>query len=184
MPEYGANFCVCETKKFVATFSAVQLALMYIPGRLHDAGEAITSECGLTAAAQIRYNHMMASIGDRRRPAVGEYFAPNFVNVDLSGRKEDVAQMLARMLARPKDALYTTTIQSAHQTGRTAIVERATFEGWPQIVDGKKQRHSTYTTFRDTWLIAPHSMLLDRSVTESVDTYIDGKEVSSRRTGE
>jgi hypothetical protein len=46
--EYGTTYCHCEADKYVATFSAAQLALIYVPGTLQEAGRAINTECGIS----------------------------------------------------------------------------------------------------------------------------------------
>jgi hypothetical protein len=178
MGEYGTTFCKCEADRYVATFSAVQLGLIYIPGTLREAGHAITKACGFIAAAQIRYDRMMTAINARDGTGAVAYLAPNFVSVQLWGHREDANQMLSRMLARPKDVFEATMIRSASQTGNSITVDRSTFEGWPEVVNGKRERHSTYTTFEDTWVVGAASMLLERSVTKSVDAYSDGKLVA------
>jgi hypothetical protein len=181
--EYGTTYCQCEADKYVGTFSAAQLALIYIPGTLQQAGRAINKECGIIAAAQIRYDRMMAAIGARNGFGAVGYLAPDFVSVQLWGRKENANQMLSRMLARPKDVFEATTIQSASQTGKAIMVERATFEGWPEMVNGKKERHALYTSYEDTWILGAGTMLLQRSAAKSVDAYTNGKLVAHLKAG-
>ncbi|HEY3675946.1 MAG TPA: hypothetical protein VGK84_08110 [Candidatus Tumulicola sp.] len=179
LDEYGTTYCRCEAEKYVATFSAVQLALMYIPGTLHEAGRAIDKQCGIIAAAQIRYDRMMTAIGARNGYAAIGYLARNFVSVQLWGRTENANQMVTRMVSLPKDVFEATIIHSAREAGKTITVDRSTFEGWPEIVNGKKERHSIYTTFEDTWIVGAGTMLLQRSATKSVDAYTNGKLVAS-----
>jgi len=79
--------CRCEADKYVATFSAVRPALIYILGTLHEAGRAINKECGIIAAAQVRYDRMMAAIGARNGVGAVGYLARDFVSVQLWGRR-------------------------------------------------------------------------------------------------
>jgi hypothetical protein len=170
----ASRYCSCVANGYVTTFSAVQIPLIPFSKPLRDAAEAITRQCGLIAMAQEEYNRVTAALRARSNLAVTAYLTPDFVSIDLSGRKENARQLLSRIESRPNAGVKATAVLSVEATGKRMIVKRTSVD----VTDRKGQALETQTFFTDTWIDTDGTWLLRRSKADRMDSYVDGRHVS------
>jgi hypothetical protein len=180
--QYGSRFCACVAEKTVRTFSAVQLPLMLISKPLKDAAKELTSECALIASMQEEYNRLMAALRANNDLAVTAYLAPDFIGTDVRGRHENTRQMLFRIDSRRHSGFEMTAVLSARTSGKRIIVDRKSLESTETIAGGKRRAVETLSFFSDTWIDSDGAWLLQRSRTDRIDTYVDGRRVSQLKS--
>lgn len=120
-------------------------------------------------------------MGARDAMAVASLLAPSFVSIDVSGQSEDASQMIQEVAGLPKDPLKvsTTTLLSVKPVGNTAVVEqRYDMKTTKAAPDGAKRNIELITLSTDTWVNSNGEWLMQKTETEQLDYYVDGRRVA------
>lgn len=126
---------------------------------------------------------MKAAMGARDSKAVAALLAPTFVSIDVSGQSENAAQMIQEVAALPKDPnkVSTTTLLSVKPDSNSAVVEqRYDMKTTKTGPDGTKRNIELVTLSRDTWVNSNGTWFMEKTETEQLDYYVDGKRVAHK----
>jgi hypothetical protein len=130
-----------------------------------------------------RYAAIKSAMAARDGKAISEILAPDFISEDVTGQKKNADTMIQEALALPKDPLKVsnTTISSIKVNTEIAIVDQR-FEMKTTKVgpDGNKREVELIAVSTDTWIRLKDNWLLQRTVTNQMDYYADGKLVAHR----
>jgi hypothetical protein len=140
------------------------------------------NECGLIASMQEEYNRLLAAMDARSDLAIAAYLTPRFIATDVRGREETARQMVTRIDSRGKGASEFTTVLSARSNGKSITVQRKSLERSETTVAGEKRAVETHTLLSDTWIDSDGALLLQRSMVDRVDTYVNGTHVSELKS--
>jgi len=159
--------------------SLLILALLALPGRATHAQDATLHE-----TLQLRYAVIHAAMAARDAGALGSLLAPDFRGEELSGKVQSRADMLAELAALPPRAAGDqgkTTLISVTPHGETIeVVQRyrnTSQKGEPpRNVELVMQSTDTWTHVGDTWL-------LSRTRSDTLDYFVDGKQVLHKVRG-
>jgi hypothetical protein len=128
-----------------------------------------------------RYAAMRAALAARDEQAIAKILAPDFVSEDASGRKEDIDEMIPEVVALPKDPqqVSKTTILSIKINENTAVVnQRYDMKTTKSATDGSKLNVELIAVSTDTWIALTGGWMLQRTVTNQLDYFVNGKRVS------
>lgn len=172
------TFCGCVSKKYLATFSGIQLAILPFARPLEYAARAIRRECSLVATAQGEYNQFLVSVNARSDLAITAYLTPDFTSTDVHGRSENTERWLARLNARPAGTDDVVIVRSVDLTPKRKTVRLELSYDTNKSVRGTNEPVETRSFVTDTWVDGDGTLLLARSSTTMVETYLDGRLVS------
>jgi len=142
-----------------------------------DKGQA-NSDDRLRSVFEGRYAAMKSAMAARDGKAISEILAPDFVSEDVSGQKENADAMIQGVLALPKDPLKVsnTTILSIKVNAEGATVDqRYDMKTTKAAPDGNKRDVELIAVSTDTWIKSKDTWLLQRTVTNQMDYYANGK---------
>ncbi len=137
-------------------------------------------ESGLRGSLEARYAQMKRAIRTHDARAVMAILAPGFVSVELNGKTES-ADALARDIDKvPSDPNRSskTTLLSVRPTKGAVIVEqRYTMKTRKTGRNGAEHHVQLVAESTDTWIRSHGEWRMQRTVTEKLDYYVDGKRV-------
>jgi hypothetical protein len=126
-----------------------------------------------------RYSAMRIAMDERAIDKVREMLAPGFTSVSLSGRIEDAAQMLKMMESRPEGArpyIATTGVKILkEEEGKTLVSQIYEMKAVKMGRDRGQDRVHIIAQSTDTWVKQDGRWLLERTVTDSADLYVNDK---------
>ena len=137
-----------------------------------------TSDAPLRPVFEGRYAAMKSATAARDGKAISEILAPDFISEDTSGQKENADTMVQEVLALPKDPLKVsnTTILSIKVNEEKATVnQRYDMKTMKTGPDGSKRDAELISVSTDTWIKAKNTWLLQRTVTNQMDYFVNGK---------
>lgn len=146
-----------------------------------------SADPALNAEFQGRYADMKVAMGAHDANAIAALLSPDFISIDVSGKPEAAAEMIAEVNAMKPDPNKTsqTTIVSAVADGAKATVRQQydmhTVRAGP---DGGAHRVDLTTLSTDTWVKSQSGWLLSKTVTNELTYSIDGKIVTRRTDGQ
>jgi hypothetical protein len=144
-------------------------------------------ESSLTRSLDARYAQMKRAIHTHDGLALRNILAPGFVSVELDGKTESVDQMIQEVNALPSDANRSseTTLLSVRPSNAQATVDqRYTMKTKKEGKDGIEHDVKLVTVSTDTWIMLHRKWYIQRTVTDQLDYYIDGRRVlHQKRSG-
>lgn len=132
-----------------------------------------------------KYAELKQAMDAHDGPAVAAMLAPGFISVDIGGKTETAAQMVAEVKALQSDLNRSThtTLLSVSGTGERAVVEQRyemrTLKGGP---DGAAHRIDLVTLSNDTWVKRDGAWVLARTATNSMTLRRDGRMVLNKKS--
>ncbi|HEY1891845.1 MAG TPA: DUF4440 domain-containing protein [Steroidobacteraceae bacterium] len=141
-------------------------------------------QSSLRDSLQARYAQMKHAMEAHDAQAVTAILAPGFVSLELDGKTESADQMVQDVKTLPSDPARSsqTTLLSIRSTKRDAVVEqRYTMKTRKRSQDGTEHRVELVAVSTDTWILSHGAWLLQRTVTDQLDYYIDGKQVMHQK---
>jgi ketosteroid isomerase-like protein len=146
-----------------------------------------SAEPALKAVFQGRYADMKAAMAAHDANAIAALLSPDFISVDVSGKGEAAAKMIADVNALKPDSNKTsqTTILSVADDGATATVrQRYDMHTVKAGMDGVAHEIDLAALSTDTWVKDKGAWLLSRTETNELTYSIDGKIVAHRTNGQ
>lgn len=147
----------------------------------------VLSATGLSAHAgslreslEARYAQMKSAMHTHDARALGAILAPGFISVDLDGKTESADQMIQDVNALPSDSNRSseTTLLSIRPSKTGTVVEqRYTMRTKKQGQNGIEQNVELVAVSTDTWIMLDGKWRIQRTITDQLDYYIDGKHV-------
>jgi ribosomal silencing factor RsfS len=119
-------------------------------------GQAVADSNDLRTAIEARYSVMKAAMASHDSKALGAILAPNCVSIDTSDKSETADAMIAAVSSMPTDP---------NKISKTTKIGN---DGAEHAV--KLERIST-----DTWILTQGQWRIQRTTTNKLDYYIDGK---------
>lgn len=135
-------------------------------------------ESGLTESLDARYAQIKSAMHAHDIRALRDILAPGFVSVELDGKTESSDQMIQEVNALPSDANRSTetTLLSVRPGKTQAVVEqRYTMRTKKEGKNGVEHSVKLVTISTDTWIMLHGEWRIQRTVTDQLDYYIDGK---------
>jgi hypothetical protein len=169
------TYCGCVSEKYLATFSGIQLSILSLSKPLNDAARAIRRRCSLIATTQGEYNQFLQSVNARSNLATTAYVTPDFSATDVHGHSEDTERWLARLNARPSGDDVVAVVRAVDVTPKRKTVRLELSYDTEKAVRGTNETVETRSFLSDTWVDRDGTLLLERSTTTMVETYVDGK---------
>ena len=123
---------------------------------------------------------MKVAMAARDGKAILMLLAPNFSSIDVSGQMESGGQMVGEVAQLPKDPkkVSHTTILSAKVVGTTATInQRYDMKTVKTNPDGTTKNVELVTLSTDTWVKSGDTWLLEKTVTEQMDYFVNGQPV-------
>ncbi len=144
---------------------------------------ARSAEDPLREVLQSRYAAMKAAMAAHDGPGIAAILAPNFVSVDVSGKSENASQTIAEVnaLKTDPDKSSNTTLSSI-SPGSTAVTveQRYDMKTKSTTADGTQHDVELVTLSTDTWVKSGNVWLIERTVTDDVTYFVDGKLTAHR----
>lgn len=144
-------------------------------------------ENNLRESLHARYAQMKSAMDIHDARTLRGILAPGFVSVELDGKTESAEQMIQELSTLPRDPNRSseTTLLSVRPNGNRAIVEqrfimRTKKEGQNSIEH--KVRLVAVST--DTWIMLHGKWRIQRTVTDQLDYYVDGRHVLHQKRPE
>jgi hypothetical protein len=137
-------------------------------------------DASLKATLQTRYADLKSAMGARDDKAVAALLSSDFESIDASGQIQNTDQMLKELDALPQDTrkVSTTELLSVTLAGKTAVVEQKyDMKTVKTAADGTSRNIELVTLSTDTWVSVNGTWLMQKTVTNQVDYYVDGKQV-------
>ncbi len=143
-----------------------------------SAGRCAAAESSLQSVLEGRYAAMKTAIDAKDRQALAAFLTPDFVSVDVSGKSQTAEEMLAQLVksSRNPNRVSETTLLSVQLKGDVATVsQRFHMTSTKVTSDGSRHPVELTTLSTDTWVRSGGSWLLRKTVTEELDSSVDGK---------
>jgi ketosteroid isomerase-like protein len=142
------------------------------------------SASSLRGQLERRYAVLKTAFQSKDEAAIRSVLADGFVDVDVTGKSHNAAEMMKGLLAIPDDPNreLQITILSVSGDGRTAVVKQrsdTTTKLKDTDASEKPARASAFST--DNWVSNNGSWRLARTVMTRVDGTIDGKLIVHKR---
>ena len=140
--------------------------------------QALADSNDLRTAIEARYSEMKAAMASHDSKALGAILAQNFVSIDTSDKSETGDAMIAAVNSIPTDPnkISKTTLLSVQRNDAGAEVEqRYEMNTHKSGNDGAEHTVRLETISTDTWILAQGQWRIQRSITNKLDYYIDGK---------
>lgn len=137
-------------------------------------------EKGLRSSLEARYAQMQHAIESHDAKALEAVLAPGFVSVELNGKTASEDEMLRDLDKVPSDPGRSsrTSLLSVQRSQNAAVVEqRYTMKTRRKGRDGAEHRVELVAVSTDTWILLHREWRIQRTVTDKLDYYIDGKRV-------
>lgn len=139
---------------------------------------AHADDAALKATPEHRYAAIKIAMAARDDKAVAATLAPNFTSVDVSGQSENAAEMLQEIdaLAKDPNKRSVTTVLSIKVDANVATVkQRYDMKTVKTAAGGTKRSVEFVTLSTDKWVNANGTRLLQETVTDQLDYYINGQ---------
>src|SRR5258708_27181740 len=127
-----------------------------------------------------RYAAMKSAMSNLDAKEVAALIAPNFVSIDVSGDEKTGDQMIESVKALPVDPnkVSNTTLLSIESSGNKAVVkQRYDMKTVKVAADGAKHQVELTTLSTDVWILTRATWLMQRTVTDQMDYFVDDKPV-------
>lgn len=137
-------------------------------------------ESSLRESLDARYAQMKSAMHTHDTRALRAILAPDFVSVELNGKTESAGQMIQEVSALPSDAGRSsqTTLLSIRPSKTRAVVEqRYTMRTKKEGQNGAEHTIKLITVSTDTWVLLQGEWRIQRTVTNQLDYYLDGRHV-------
>ncbi len=137
-------------------------------------------ENGLRSSLEARYAQMQRAIQSHDARALKAVLAPGFVSVELNGKTASEDEMLRDLDKVPSDPDQSsrTTILSVQRSNKAAVVEqRYAMRTRRKGRNGAEHRIRLVAVSTDTWILLHREWRIQRTVTDKLDYYVDGKRV-------
>lgn len=137
-------------------------------------------ESSLRESLDARYAQMKSAMHTHDTRMLRAILAPDFVSVELNGKTESADQMIQEIKALPSDASRSsrTTLLSIRPSKTRAVVEQQyTMRTKREGPNGMEHNIKLITVSTDTWVLLRGSWRIQRTVTNQLDYYLDGKHV-------
>lgn len=121
---------------------------------------------------------MKTAMAARDDKAVAALLAPSFLSVDVSGQRENTAQMLQEVDGLTKDPNKTsaTTLLAVTLAANVATVkQRYDMNTIKAAVDGTTRKIELVTLSTDKWVNSGGTWLLQETDTDQLDYFVNGK---------
>lgn len=143
-------------------------------------------ESSLKESLDARYAQMKSAMHAHDGRALRAILAPGFMSVELDGKTESADQMIQEVNALPSDAnrsSETTLLSVRPNKTRTVVEQRYTMRTKKTVQNGVEHRVKLVTISTDTWIMLHKQWHIERTVTDEIDYYIDGKRVLPPQPG-
>jgi hypothetical protein len=157
------------------------LRFILIAGGVSIGTTASSADDVLKAALQSRYAAIKAAMAVHDGAAVAAILAPRFESVTVAGQSETAAQMVAQVndLRPDPNRSSTTTLASVVLEGTKAIVQqRYDMKSSKTTADGVDHSVELIALSTDTWARPTNEWLMERTVTNEVSYFLDGRLVA------
>lgn len=134
----------------------------------------------LKAALQHRYAAMKTAMAAHDGASIATILAPNFVSIDVGGQSEGGPQMIAEVNALkpdPNKSSETTLISVTPGANVATIKQRYDMKTVRAAADGTQHHIELVTLSTDTWVKPAKTWLIERTVTDEMTLFTDGKMV-------
>jgi Domain of unknown function (DUF4440) len=158
----------------------IRLIVSIVAGLLAGFGmdQALADSSDLQTAIDARYSEMKTAMTSHDSKALRAILAPDFVSIDTSDKSETADSMIAAVNSMQADPnkVSKTTLISVKRIGAGAKVEQR-YEMNTQRIgnDGRDHAVRLETISTDTWVLAQGQWRIQRTITNKLDYYIDGK---------
>jgi ketosteroid isomerase-like protein len=128
-----------------------------------------------------RYAAMKSAMANCDAEAISSLLTPDFVSIDVSGDSENAARMITEVNALPKDPskISNTEILSVDREGEVAVVQqRYDMKITKSGPDDSKGNIELIAISTDTWINPDGVWLLQKTETNQIDLFVDGKPIS------
>jgi hypothetical protein len=132
----------------------------------------------LKAALEQRYTAMKAAMAAHDAGALRAILAPGFASIDVNGQRQNASQMIAEVRTIPSDPHKTsaTTVLSCSGTAKSLTVkQRFDLKTVRRGPDGAPHKVELVSLSTDTWVKPGAVWLMERTVTDDMTLYRDGK---------
>jgi hypothetical protein len=166
-------------RRIAAGKGAVSLLALYLLV-CGSANMVCAQDASLKATLQSRYADLKSAMAARDDKAIAALLSPDFESIDASGQIENTDQMLKEVDALPKDPgrVSTTELFAVTASGNTATVEQKyDMTTMKKSAEGYSRYVELVTLSTDTWVSVNGAWLLQKTVTNQVDYYVDGRRV-------
>lgn len=141
----------------------------------------------LRASLEVRYAQMKSAMNTHDARALRAVLAPGFVSIELDGKTESADDMIRELDAVPTDAdrsSKTALLSIRPGKTRTVVEQRYSMTTKKKGQDGLDHNVKLVAVSTDTWITVHGQWRIQRTVTDQLDYYIDGKHVLHRRRAE
>ena len=145
------------------------------------AGEAADDK--LQTVLEGRHAAMKSAMANRDAKEIATLLAPDFISIDASGKETTGNQMIESLKALPAnpDRVSNTTLFSIESSGNKAVVkQRYNMKTVRAAADGAMQEVELTALSTDVWILTAGTWVLQQTVTDQMDTFIDGTHVVHR----
>ncbi len=161
--------------------SATALSIFWFANSAAAAGEAADTSC--KAPLEARYQDMKRAMAAHDAVAIQGILAPGFVSIDALGGRVDAGQMLIQVMALKPDPHKTSssTVLSCSGSEKGLIVkQRFDMKTTRKDPDGSPHQIQLVSLSTDTWVKPGKVWLIQRTVTDDMTQYRDGKLIAHR----
>jgi hypothetical protein len=144
---------------------------------------AAAADPALKAALEARYTAMKLAMDAHDAATLKAMLAPGFASVDVMGGSQDAAQMIAAVAKIPPDPHRTSvaTVLSCDGSAKGLIVkQRFDMKKTQSGPDGVQHPVELVSLSTDTWVKPGAVWLLEKTVTDDMTLYRDGKLAAHR----
>jgi hypothetical protein len=141
------------------------------------------TDSSLKAQLQSRYAAMKSAMAAHNKSAIAAILAPDFVSIDINGQSEGADQMIEEVSALKPDPnkTSTTTLESIAPSGNSVTVkQRYDMNTVKAGDDGAQHKVQLITRSTDQWIRVGGVWLLERTVTNEMSYYKDGRLITHR----
>jgi ketosteroid isomerase-like protein len=142
------------------------------------AGACQAEDNRLRSILEARYAAMKSAMASRDAKEVAALLAPDFVSVDVSGSEKGTGQMIESLKAAPADLgkVSNTTLLSVEPSpGKAVVKQRYEMKTVKVAADGAEHQIELTTLSTDVWVSANGTWLIQRTATDQMDYFVDGK---------
>jgi hypothetical protein len=137
----------------------------------------------LKSALEARYAAMKLAMASHDATALKAMLAPGFTSIDTMGQPEGSAQMIAEVMTIPRDPHRTTTttvLSSSGSTKALVVKQRYDMKTLRPGPDGTQHPVELVSLSTDTWVKPGAEWLMQKTVTDDMTLYRDGKLAAHR----
>ncbi len=138
------------------------------------------ADADLKQTFEKKYRKMEMAMESHDVQAINQLLTPDFTSVDIHGKKIDSAEMIKATNKLPVDSnrQSTTIVEQVDVKDDTALVVQSYNMKTIQVLsDGKVGSVDFKAVSHDTWVKMGDNWLLKETTTNSMDYFIDGKNI-------